>query len=162
MAFSDFIAADKQLPVQTLSPQLSPKPPPPLSPLFLPLCLKNSPAGATSLAFDFSLSADVGGNLAKMWEHLYFPSFTAPCASAEGGKSWPGKVVLGKVKCTKFYTADVFLGEIKILSDTLSNFAFQLQGRTHEGDYNDAVYMESQAFLMHEIMTDGMAFCSIV
>ncbi|XP_035701534.1 PIN+ prion protein RNQ1-like [Folsomia candida] len=38
----------------------------------------------------------------------------------------------------------------------------QLQGRTHEGDYNDAVYMESQAFLMHEIMTDGMAFCSIV
>jgi hypothetical protein len=29
-------------------------------------------------------------------------------------------------------------------------------------EYNDAVYMESQAFLMHEIMTDGMAFCSIM
>ena len=30
------------------------------------------------------------------------------------------------------------------------------------GEYNDAVYMESQAFLMHEIMTDGMAFCSVM
>lgn len=70
MAFSDFIAADKQLPVQTLSPQLSPKPPPPLSPLFLPLCLKNSPAGATSLAFDFSLVDST--SLAKLAKETHF------------------------------------------------------------------------------------------
>jgi hypothetical protein len=37
-----------------------------------------------------------------------------------------------------------------------------MEGRNGETEvYNDAVYMESQAFLMHEIMTDGMAFCSI-
>lgn len=35
----------------------------------------------------------------------------------------------------------------------------------HDPSYNelnDAVYMESQAFLMHEIMNDGMAFCSVM
>ena len=38
-----------------------------------------------------------------------------------------------------------------------------LNNKSDPGDYNDnAVYMESQAFLMHEIMTDGMAFCSVM
>ncbi|CAL8109711.1 unnamed protein product [Orchesella dallaii] len=36
------------------------------------------------------------------------------------------------------------------------------RGQDSGGELNDAVYMESQAFLMHEIMNDGMAFCSVM
>jgi hypothetical protein len=54
------------------------------------------------------------------------------------------------------------IAPLSLYTFTKKMFLQVVAGRGHDPYNDDAVYMESQAFLMHEIMTDGMAFCSIV